>query len=376
MRRNLVNSLYVHVPFCRKKCPYCDFYSGNFFELKDDYKKAIFKELSIRAPEFSQFPTVYFGGGTPSLMEASFFETLLSKLSQFSEVTVEVNPEDAKRDFLSSLNSVGVNRISLGVQSFSDKFLKFLGRGQNREDNVRALEETLSLFSNVSADIIYGIPGQSIEEFLEDLEFLLKFPVKHVSLYALTIYEGTPFEELLNAGKFSLPEEEKVSKMYYEAVELLESRGFKQYEISNFSVPGFESKHNLSYWRLENYVGLGPSAASFEDGVYTKNISDIGEYISKINEETLPIEEREEFRGRGLKEIKLIMGLRLTEGVDVKEIGIEEEMDRALKSSEVLKGLIDEGYLIYEFPKLKLDKRAYFTSNAVISLLIKELWEV
>ncbi|SMO72197.1 oxygen-independent coproporphyrinogen-3 oxidase [Balnearium lithotrophicum] len=372
----MVNSLYVHVPFCRKKCPYCDFYSGNFFELKDDYKKAIFKELSIRAPEFSQFPTVYFGGGTPSLMEASFFETLLSKLSQFSEVTVEVNPEDAKRDFLSSLNSVGVNRISLGVQSFSDKFLKFLGRGQNREDNVRALEETLSLFSNVSADIIYGIPGQSIEEFLEDLEFLLKFPVKHVSLYALTIYEGTPFEELLNAGKFSLPEEEKVSKMYYEAVELLESRGFKQYEISNFSVPGFESKHNLSYWRLENYVGLGPSAASFEDGVYTKNISDIGEYISKINEETLPIEEREEFRGRGLKEIKLIMGLRLTEGVDVKEIGIEEEMDRALKSSEVLKGLIDEGYLIYEFPKLKLDKRAYFTSNAVISLLIKELWEV
>jgi oxygen-independent coproporphyrinogen-3 oxidase len=372
----LVNSLYVHVPFCRKKCPYCDFYSGNFFELKDDYKKAVFKELSIRAPEFSQFPTVYFGGGTPSLMEVSFFEVILSKLGQFSEVTVEVNPEDAKGDFLFSLLSVGVNRVSLGVQSFSDKFLKFLGRGQNREDNVRALEETLSLFPNVSADIIYGIPGQSIGEFLEDLEFLLKFPVKHVSLYALTIYEGTPFEELLNAGKFSLPEEDRVSQMYYEAIELLEDRGFKHYEISNFSVPGFESKHNLNYWRLKNYVGLGPSAASFEDGVYTKNVSDIEEYIGKIKEGVLPILEREEFRGRDLKEIRVIMGLRLTEGIDIGEIGIEENLEKALRSSEVLKGLIDEGYLIYEFPKLKLGRKGYFTSNAVVSLLIKELWEV
>ena len=374
MRKRLFNSLYVHVPFCREKCRYCDFYSGNFLELAPLYRKAVLRELALREPEFSQFPTVYFGGGTPSLMEPAFFESILSKVGQFSEVTVEFNPEDAKKGKLRELSLIGVNRISLGVQSFSEKTLKTLGRRQTPEDNLKALEAVCSVFSNVSVDFIYGAPGQTVESFLKDLETALSFPVKHISLYALTIYEETPLFKDYSEGKFRLPEEETVYEIYLEAVSYLEERGFRQYEISNFAVPGFESKHNLNYWKLENYSGLGPSAASFYVNRYWKNVSNLKAYIGKVERGELPTEEEEIFEVEELKKLKLIMGLRLVEGVNLKEIGLEEKFREALEKSEIIKGLLGEGLIELENGRLRLGKKGFFVSNSVISQLINTLF--
>ena len=374
MRRETFKSLYVHVPFCREKCRYCDFYSGSFLELKHPYRKAVIRELSIRGPELSQFPTVYFGGGTPSLMEPAFFESILSKVGQFSEVTVEFNPEDAEKEKLRELSLIGVNRISLGIQSFSEETLKTLGRRQTPEDNLKALETVCSVFSNVSVDFIYGAPGQTVESFLKDLETALSFPIKHVSLYALTVYEETPLFKELSEGKFRLPEEETVYEIYSEAISYLENRGFRQYEISNFAVPGFESKHNINYWKLENYLGLGPSAASFYVNKYWKNVSNIKEYVEKVERGELPTQEEEIFEGEELKKLKLIMGLRLTEGVNLKEIGLEERFKEALEKSEIVKGLIEEGLIEIEKNSLRLGKKGLFVSNSVISQLINVLF--
>jgi len=366
--------LYVHVPFCRAKCPYCDFYSVPLLELKSSYSRAIFTELSLRLPEFTQFPTVYFGGGTPSLMEANFFESVLKIVGQFSEVTVEVNPEDAKREFLQALKEMGINRISLGIQSFSDKALKTLGRKQDSKENLRALEETLDVFHNVSVDLIYGIPGQTLKELQKDLETLISFPVKHVSTYALTIYENTPFHSLFKKGKLKLLPDDTLKEMYYLIKKVLESAGFKHYEISNFCREGFEAKHNLSYWELKNYVGIGPSAASYVNRRYTRNVSDVKRYIKALEGGEILREETVDYSKEEEKELKLMMGMRLLKGVNLEELDLKERFEEAAKKEASLQLLIEEGYLIYERPTLSLGTPALFVSNAVIGKVCSVLF--
>jgi oxygen-independent coproporphyrinogen-3 oxidase len=337
--------------------------------LREAYTKAVLLELSYRSLDFVQFPTVYFGGGTPSLMEIRFFESILKAVGQFSEVTVEVNPEDAKKDYLKLLREVGVNRVSLGIQSFSDKTLKVLGRRQNSKENLKALEETLSVFSNVSVDIIYGVPGQNLKELQKDLEILLSFPIKHVSTYALTVYEETPLYSLVKSGKQELPPEELVMEMYYLIKESLESAGFKHYEISNFSLPTFESKHNLSYWELKNYIGIGPSAASYVSGRYTKNISNVKGYVRALLEEKPFIEEAVDHSEEEEKELRFIMGMRLLKGVNLKDLGLKERFEVALQKEPALRLLLEEGYLVYREPELSLGTRGLFISNTIIGKL-------
>ncbi len=337
--------------------------------MREAYTKAVLLELSYRSLDFVQFPTVYFGGGTPSLMEIRFFESILKAVGQFSEVTVEVNPEDAKKDYLKLLREVGVNRVSLGIQSFSDKTLKVLGRRQNSKENLKALEETLSVFSNVSVDIIYGVPGQNLKELQKDLEILLSFPIKHVSTYALTVYEETPLYSLVKSGKQELPPEELVMEMYYLIKESLESAGFKHYEISNFSLPTFESKHNLSYWELKNYIGIGPSAASYVSGRYTKNISNVKGYVRALLEEKPFIEEAVDHSEEEEKELRFIMGMRLLKGVNLKDLGLKERFEVALQKEPALRLLLEEGYLVYREPELSLGTRGLFISNTIIGKL-------
>jgi oxygen-independent coproporphyrinogen-3 oxidase len=370
----LINSLYVHVPFCKEKCIYCDFYSIPDFSLVPEYKKATFMELSLRAPEFVQFPTVYFGGGTPSSLEPDFFQSILSRIGQFSEVTAEINPEDANYDYLSALKEAGINRVSLGAQSFSDRVLERLGRRQKTADNIKAIETALSVFGNVSIDIIYGAPEQTIPELEKDLSTALSFPVKHISLYSLTVYEETPLYELTEKGIVKLPEDSALSEMYYFIRDFLIDKGFKHYEISNFTVPGFESKHNLNYWHLKNYMGIGPSAASYVDRKYWKIVSNLKAYIKKLNRNELPEEEIIIYSEEEERELRLIMGLRLINGVDLREIGLLEKFKEALEKSQKLKLLIEEDYLVFREPVLKLGEKGLFISNTVMSSIISELF--
>jgi oxygen-independent coproporphyrinogen-3 oxidase len=370
----IVHSLYIHVPFCRVKCPYCDFFSVPNFSLFSDYKKAVLEELSLRSPDFVPFPTIYFGGGTPSILDANFFYSILYSVGQFSEVTVEINPEDARKDYLLALKEVGVNRISLGIQTFSDSLLKVLGRRQTSLENIKSLETALSIFKNVSVDIIYGIPTQTLKELEEDLEMATSFPIKHISTYALTIYEGTTFKDLEKAGKLILPSDSVLSEMYYFIKEFLTEKGFNHYEISNFSLPGFESKHNLSYWKLKNYLGIGASSASYIKSKWWRNISSVEKYILLLGNSKLPVEEEISYQEEQEKELKLLMGLRLTEGVDLKEIDLDERLKEKLKRSQRLKTLLEEEFLIFEEPILKLGEKGYFVSNTVISEVISALF--
>ncbi|MEO2083593.1 MAG: coproporphyrinogen III oxidase family protein, partial [Desulfurobacteriaceae bacterium] len=228
-------------------------------------------------------------------------------------------------------------------------------------------ETLLKHFSNVSVDLMYGIPEQSVEDFLKDIETVTSFPIKHISIYALTIYEGTPFYRKLLKGEIRLPEEEKLEKFYYEAVSLLESKGFFQYEISNFAKKGFECKHNLSYWRIENYLGVGPSAASLIAGKYWKNVADLKEYIEIVQREERPTAEEVKLSGKDLLEVKLLMGLRLTEGVK-----LEEELEKLLKKDKIL-SLLEEGFLEVEEGRLRLGKKGLFVSNTVIAEVISAI---
>ncbi len=366
-----VSSLYVHVPFCRKKCIYCDFYSLEKGE-RGDYLKLILKELNLNAPQFNQFPTVYFGGGTPSLMGAPFFEGVLSRIGQFSEVSVEVNPEDATREKLKEYKEVGINRISLGIQSLNDRVLRALKRQNTAKENLKAIENSLSVFSNVSVDLIYGAPGQTLEELLKELEVITSYPIKHISLYALTLYEGTPLLEKVRKGEVKLPEEEETSEFYYNAIDFLKDRGFSQYELSNFAVKGFESRHNISYWKLKNYLGLGPSAASFLERTYRQNLKDLKAYREKVERGELPTEVEERYSKKELLELKLLMGLRLTEGIDLEELKIREAFEE-LSKREPVNSLLEEGLLVYNRPVLRIGKKGLFTYNAVVGTLISSL---
>ncbi|ADY74019.1 oxygen-independent coproporphyrinogen III oxidase [Desulfurobacterium thermolithotrophum DSM 11699] len=375
LKKKLLKSLYVHVPFCRKKCPYCDFYSVEDFSFVSEYEKALLSEFSLRNPEFTQFPTVYFGGGTPSTLKPNLFYSILSRIGQFSEVTVELNPEDVNLCYLRNLKELGVNRISLGVQSFSDNILKKLGRRQKSIDNLRALEIVFKVFSNVSIDIIYGAPKQTILELEKDLSIALSFPIKHISLYALTVYEETPFYKFMKEGKLKLPEEEKLSNMYYFIEEFLTSQGFKHYEISNFALLGFESKHNLNYWYLENYLGIGVSAGSYVNRKYWKNTSNLKNYIkATLYRKELPEKEETIYSEKEEKELKLIMGLRLIEGVNLERIQLLDSFKKAIEKSNKIRILIEEEFLIFKEPILKLGKKGLFTSNAVISEVTSEIF--
>ncbi len=366
-----VASLYVHVPFCRKKCPYCDFYSVESSELKQDYLPILLQELHLRQPDFCQLPTVYFGGGTPSLMPLAFFEGVLSLLGQFSEVTVEVNPEDAEKTLFTGLKDIGVNRISIGIQSLSKKALKFLGRTHSLEQALNSVENAISVFNNVSVDIIYGIPGCPID--LKSLKKLISTGIKHVSVYALTIYRGTAFHSRLKEGTLKLPEEEAVSQEYYRVREFLLEEGFRHYEISNFALPGYESRHNLSYWELRNYVGIGASASGMVGKTYWKNVSSISNYYLMVNEGRLPEEKRVTYTEEQYRELKIIMGLRLTEGINLQKTELQELFEEKLSTPQ-LEALLEEGYLVYDPPVLRLGEKGLFVSNSVISSLLHLLF--
>ncbi len=368
-----ISSLYIHVPFCRKKCIYCDFYSLEGGE-KENYLKLILKEFHLNSPQLTQFPTVYFGGGTPSLMGAPFFEGVLSRVGQFSEVSVEVNLEDATIEKLKEYKEVGINRISLGIQSLNDKVLRALKRQNTVKENLKAIENSLSVFSNVSVDFIYGAPEQTTKEFLRELKVITSYPIKHISLYALTLYEGTPLLEKVRKGEIKLPDDEKTSELYYTAVDFLRERGFSQYELSNFAVKGFESRHNISYWKVKNYLGLGPSAASFLKRTYRQNLKDLKVYREKVERGEPPTEIEERYSKKELLELKLLMGLRLTEGIDLEKLKIREAFEE-LSEREPVNSLLEEGLLVYNRPVLRIGKRGFFTYNAVVGRLIPSLLE-
>lgn len=285
--------LYVHIPFCHRKCTYCAFYSTPSASLRAGFVDALLREIHLRGTGHNApVQTVYFGGGTPSLLPLHdlrrIVDTLASvfDLGRVREATIECNPEDLSPDYVSGLRQIGLfNRISLGVQSFDDSLLRLVGRRHTAAQATAAVE-TLSQagFDNITVDLIYGIPGLDNNAWLEAVTRAAALPVKHISAYALTVEEGTALHRQVESGRLAMPDDDVVVSQYHILCRTLRSAGFEHYEVSNFARPGFASQHNSRYWDRTPYLGFGPAAHSF-DGLRRRwNVSDVARYVSSLGE--------------------------------------------------------------------------------------------
>jgi len=283
--------VYIHIPFCKSFCSYCDFYSITDNRDREALVHALVREVALRAGylEGEEVETIYFGGGTPSLLSAGEAESIINairssyRVTDDPEITLEVNPDDVFEGYFGSLKKAGVNRISLGVQSWDDNRLRFLGRRHDAAQSAQALELSFREgIDNVSVDLIYGIPGMTAADLKSDLEKTFTFPVTHISAYHLTIEDGTPLGKKKREGKLKETDEETSSLMFTVLGSLCREHSFIHYEISNFALEGFISRHNSSYWRQVPYLGLGPSAHSFDRRSRQWNVSDVKKYIKSV----------------------------------------------------------------------------------------------
>ncbi len=354
--------LYIHVPFCLSKCPYCDFYSvGYTKERAEDYKNAVIRNLRHYHKEYGlSFDTVYFGGGTPILLYEHIGEILHNvRLTDNAEITLEANPCVSSEKALKSLIDCGVNRISFGVQSLSDRELSFLGRRHTEKEAIAAIERAYSIgFRNISADLMLGLSGQTRETLGDSIDRLSALPINHISAYMLKIEEGTPFSVM----ELSLPDEEETAKLYLFACERLEKKSFFQYEISNFSRKGTESRHNLKYWRSEEYLGIGPAAHSYLKGKRFSVGRDIDSFLTSDVQETVVTDDNP----GGFEEYAMLK-LRLREGLSYSEcegFGISRDIiQNKLKA-------IPESYIEQDEKGIRLTPEGFLLSNTIIARLI------
>ena len=294
------NALYIHVPFCSSKCPYCDFYSIKYEQKRvDHYWAALFMELEeiYQKTENKLLQTIYIGGGTPSLIDSNYLYLLLKKIKNkfnvtpTAEITIEVNPTSINEEKLIAFRRAGINRLSVGIQSFNDQYLNFLGRKSSRKRNIEVLKLINQYFNNYSADLIFALPDQKLNQFRRDLKKLLDFNPPHISLYNLEIHPETEFYEKYNKGELKLPSEESDAEMYQLAQEILLKNNYQHYEISNFAKKGYRARHNYIYWLYQPYLALGPGASGFDGERRYQNPGDIDQYIEHYNSNKISFKE-------------------------------------------------------------------------------------
>lgn len=354
--------LYIHIPFCLTKCPYCDFYSVKYGKtLAEEYKNAVIRNLNHY--KNLKFDTVYFGGGTPILLWKEICEILGKiSLSDKAEITLEANPCVAFKKNLTELKSAGVNRLSLGVQSLNDNELKALGRRHNKATAVKAIETAYSCgFDNISADIMLATPFQTAESLEETVSELAKLPVTHVSAYMLKIEENTPFANM----DLPLPDEDDTCKMYLNTVKQLDLMGFKQYEISNFAKEGFICRHNMKYWNCEEYLGIGPAAHSYYNGERFFADRDIDKFIRSDRQITI----REDYEAAiyGGYEEYAMLRLRLTEGLNLDKY---EQHGGDAKRLLIEAAKIPKEFFNCDGENISLTPSGFLVSNTIIANLL------
>jgi len=331
--------LYLHVPFCKTKCPYCDFFSVTSLFSIPDWLAGIKKEMLLYRDRFPRFDTLYLGGGTPSLLPERDLSDLLLHLRRHflfavdTEFTMEVNPDDITSDQALLLRDLGVNRISLGVQSFDDRDLRFLKRRHTADQSVKAIEEFRDAgFEKLGLDLMYGLPGQTESSWLKTLEQAVSYHPKHISCYQLTIHEHTPFWALQAKGEIRHLTEEDESAFFMLTSAFLKEKGYLHYEVSNFA-KGEENlcRHNLKYWKRTPYLGLGPSAHSYQDGVRWWNLKDVEAYCDALEQGKLPVAGSETLTPEQAYLETLLLGFRTREGVDCEIFRGREGAEEVLR---------------------------------------------
>jgi oxygen-independent coproporphyrinogen III oxidase len=373
-------SLYVHIPFCVKKCLYCGFYSTQYTPaLSDAYLSALEVEAASYQEAFAgrEFDTVYLGGGTPTTLTSAQFERLCTilrdhfSLSASAEITTEANPNTLDVHALDCMRANGVNRLSIGVQSFSDDVLRTLGRSHTAgqaQDAVKLARK--AGFTNIGLDLIYGVPGQTFEQVTQSLRKAMELGPQHLSAYGLSLDRGSFFSQEAEAGRLCLPDDDVVAPMYERIVSTLTAAGYGHYEISNFSRPGHECRHNLNYWERGEYLGLGPAAWSFISGKRYGNVSPVDEYCGRLSKGMSPIADTENIDALQSAAETVLLGLRTERGVDLGRFEREHGSLALASATKNIGVLRDNGLITLSAGRVRLTERGRLLADKVIERLV------
>jgi oxygen-independent coproporphyrinogen-3 oxidase len=361
----MIKNAYIHIPFCKSKCHYCSFISFDKLKSKDDYIDALKNQIKAEY-KGEKLNTLYFGGGTPSVLSIEDFKSIISLFNtdKDTEITTEVNPDGLEERYLGDLRLCSINRISIGSQSFDDKILKMIGRRHDSNQITAAVDLAKKVgFDNISLDLIYGLPTQTIEGFSDDLKKVVNLGVQHVSLYGLKIEEGCHFSTHPPKG---LPDLDNQADMYLKAVEILTENNFKHYETSNFAVEGFASKHNLNYWDNNTYYGLGLSASGYKDKTRYTNEMNLENYIVNpmLKDSEQNLSEKE------ILEEEIFLGLRKIEGIYVESINEKFNIDFENRYKNILDKYLETGHLNKTQNGYALSIEGVLVSNEILSEFI------
>ena len=369
--------LYLHIPFCSSICNYCNFNRGLFESgLKDRYVEALAREIA-GAGRGEPVDTIFFGGGTPSLLNPQEIAGLIGAcrtafdVAGGAEITLETNPETSTLERMAGFRAAGVNRISFGVQSFRDSELKRLGRIHSADRARAAVREARSAgFTNVSLDLMMWLPQQSAADWRESVEALIDVGPEHASLYLLELYPNAPLKEDMARSGWSLAPDDDAAEMYLWSLARLETAGFEQYEISNVSRPGLASRHNLKYWEDGEWLGLGCGAHSTRDGVRWKNVASVDEYISRLHAGYTVATDRRSLSGDTRLEEALFTGLRLNAGMDFDAVGRRYGVDVWARYGEALQPAIDAGLAVRDGGRLRLSRNGMLLANEILAVFV------
>ncbi|MFB9109040.1 radical SAM family heme chaperone HemW [Flavobacterium gyeonganense] len=369
-----MSGIYIHIPFCKQACHYCDFHFSTSMKKKDDMVLALAKEITMRKDEFENeiVETIYFGGGTPSVLSNEEINFLIAevyenyKVIENPEITLEANPDDLSSERILKLSKSQINRLSIGIQSFFEEDLQLMNRAHNSEEAKKCLEEVTKYFDNISLDLIYGIPGMTDEMWKQNIQTALDFGIPHISSYALTVEPKTALSKLIQTGKIAEPEDEAASNHFMILVEMLQKNSFIHYELSNFGKENYFSKNNSAYWLGKKYIGIGPSAHSYDGEKRGWNIANNSLYLKSIQENKLPIETEILTTSDRYNEC-IMTGLRTIWGVSLERIENEFGQQYLNYLKEQAQKFLDDDLLSIENNILKPTSKGKFLTDGIAS---------
>ncbi len=365
--------IYIHIPFCKSKCIYCDFVT---FPFKEEwvtrYRLLLEREIELKKDMLKDrvVKTIYFGGGTPSLFPPSDIRSILEKLNKTTkietkEITIEANPSFPDEERLADFARMGINRLSIGLQSTDDAILKFLGRDHDYATFLRFYDMARKHFENINVDLLFGIPGQTLDMWKGTLKEVISLAPQHLSLYSLTVENDTILKRMIEQGKVRPLQEDIVAEMYEYAIDYLETRGYVHYEISNWALAGYQCIHNISYWKNLDYLGFGVSASSHIDGRRFTNTSNIKDYSDAIIGGELPIVDERPYDWKEELTDTVFMGMRMMEGLSLTEIKKRFGIDPYFYYSDQIKKVVDEGLVEIDLDRVRLTKKGMLLGNVV-----------
>lgn len=372
-------SIYIHIPFCDHKCIYCDFYSIITSDNITHFLKAIKREIDYYSLKYSQdrkIISIFFGGGTPSLMDPNYLYEILIHIKkrflvdEYAEITMETNPGTVDKIKLKRFKDTGINRISIGVQSFDNDDLKFLTRIHNKETALATIYNASEIgFDNINIDLIFNLPNQTKLKWLDNLQTAVNLPVNHISAYSLILERGTILNKLVLEGKVEIQDEDYDAELYETTIEYLTKNGYYQYEVSNFTKPGFECVHNNAYWHHKEYLGFGPSAHSFMDKWRWWNFSSLKKYITEVKLHNNAIRNSEELNVGQLHNEYIMLALR-SSGLDLLDYKKIFNEDWIKKNNDYFKILMNQNLIIFEKDKIKLTSKGYAVCDEILKNIL------